>query len=155
VMQNLLKTQPKNFVLTELKSLWKAGTGALKSGGGVWRITLKSKTSFVSVYFVAVTPQSVQRWATGCKIGVLGFDSQRGMGTFPYLTASRTAQRPTQPPIQWISGALSLGIKWPGRESDHSSPSSAAVKNAWRYTSTPPISLHGVVLSSAQGQLYF
>jgi hypothetical protein len=27
-------------------------------------------------------------------------------------------------------------------------------KNARNYTSTPPIRLHGVVLSSAQGQLY-
>jgi hypothetical protein len=27
-------------------------------------------------------------------------------------------------------------------------------KNAWSYTSTPPISLPGVVLSQAQGQLY-
>jgi len=27
-------------------------------------------------------------------------------------------------------------------------------KNAWGYTSTPPIRLHGAVLSEAQGQLY-
>jgi len=31
-------------------------------------------------------------------------------------------------------------------KTDHSSPSSAEVKNAWRYTSTP-IHLHGIVLS--------
>jgi len=30
-----------------------------------------------------------------------------------------------------------MGIKRPGREADHSPPSSAEVKNAWRYTSTP------------------
>jgi hypothetical protein len=40
--------------------------------------------------------------------------------------------------------ALSLGVKWPGREADNSS---AEVKNAWSYTSTPPLRLHGVVLS--------
>jgi hypothetical protein len=34
-------------------------------------------------------------------------------------------------------GALSLGVKWPGPEADHSPPSSAEVKNAWSYTSTP------------------
>jgi hypothetical protein len=39
------------------------------------------------------------------------------------------------------------GVKLPGRESDHSSPSSAEVKNAWSYTSTLPIRLYGVVLS--------
>jgi hypothetical protein len=54
---------------------------------------------------------------------------------------------PTQPPIQWVPGALSLGIKRAGCEADHSSPSSAEVKNAWSYTSTPPIRLHDVVLS--------
>jgi len=32
---------------------------------------------------------------------------------------------------------LSLGVKRPGRESDHSSPSSAEAKIAWSYTSTP------------------
>jgi hypothetical protein len=33
---------------------------------------------------------------------------------------------------------LSLGVKWLEHESDHSPPSSAEVKNAWSYTSTPP-----------------
>jgi hypothetical protein len=32
-------------------------------------------------------------------------------------------------------------------EADHSPPSSTEVKNAWSYTSTPPVRLHGVVLS--------
>jgi hypothetical protein len=52
-----------------------------------------------------------------------------------------------QSPIQWVPGALSLGVKRPGREADQSPPSSAEVKNMWSYTSTPPICLHGVVLS--------
>jgi hypothetical protein len=39
------------------------------------------------------------------------------------------------------------GVKRLGREADHSSPSNAEVKNEWSYTSTPPIRLHGVVLS--------
>jgi hypothetical protein len=43
-------------------------------------------------------------------------------------TASRTALGPTQPPIQWVPRALTLGVKWPGREADHSLPSSAEVK---------------------------
>jgi hypothetical protein len=51
-----------------------------------------------------------------------------------------------QPPIQWVPGVLSLGVKRPGSEADHSPPSSAEVKNAWSHTSTPPIHLHGVVL---------
>jgi hypothetical protein len=60
---------------------------------------------------------------------------------------SRTALGPTQPPIQWTPGALSLMVKRPGREADHWPPSSAEVKNAWRYTSTPPIRPHGGVVS--------
>jgi hypothetical protein len=35
---------------------------------------------------------------------------------------------PTQPPIQWVSGDLSLGLKRPWREADHSPPSSTKVK---------------------------
>jgi hypothetical protein len=44
---------------------------------------------------------------------------------------------PTQPPIQWVPGALSPRVKRPGREADHSSPSSAEVKTRCSYTSTP------------------
>jgi hypothetical protein len=51
-----------------------------------------------------------------------------GLGTFLFTTASRTALWPTQPPIQWVPGALSLGVKWLGCEADHSTPSSAKVK---------------------------
>jgi hypothetical protein len=35
---------------------------------------------------------------------------------------------PTQLPIQWVPGALSLGVKRAGREADYSPPSSAEVK---------------------------
>jgi hypothetical protein len=40
-----------------------------------------------------------------------------------------------------------LGVRQPGRKADHSPPSSAEVKNAWNYPSTPPVRLHGAVLS--------
>jgi hypothetical protein len=35
---------------------------------------------------------------------------------------------PTQPPIQWVPGALSLGVKWPEREVYHLPPSSVEFK---------------------------
>jgi len=41
--------------------------------------------------------------------------------------ASRLALGPTQPPISWVAGAYSLGVKWPGHEAYHSPPSSAKV----------------------------
>jgi hypothetical protein len=60
-------------------------------------------------------------------IGLYEF-SRRGLGIFLFTTASRTALGPTQPPIQRVPGALSLGVKQLGREADHSPPSSAEVK---------------------------
>jgi hypothetical protein len=68
-------------------------------------------------------------------------------GNFFFTTVSRPALGPTQPPIQWVPVAISLGVKRPGREADHTPPSSAEDMKAWSYTSTPPIRLHGVVLS--------
>jgi hypothetical protein len=50
------------------------------------------------------------------------------IGIFLFTTASRMALGPTQPPIQLVPGALSLGVKRPGCEADHSPPSSAEVK---------------------------
>jgi hypothetical protein len=65
---------------------------------------------------------------TGWMIGVLGFDSRRRLGIFLFTAASRPALGLTQLPIQWVPGALSLGVKRPGRKADHSPPSSAEVK---------------------------
>jgi hypothetical protein len=49
--------------------------------------------------------------------------------------------------VQRVPGALSRGVKRLGREADHSPPSSVVVKNFWSNTSTPPVRLHGLVLS--------
>jgi hypothetical protein len=45
------------------------------------------------------------------------------------------------PPVQWIR-ELFLGIKWPGREADHSPPSNVEVKNEWSFTFMLPMCLH-------------
>jgi hypothetical protein len=58
-------------------------------------------------------------------------------GNFLFDTMSRSPLGPTQPPIQYLSGALSVGVKRPGREADHSLSSSDRSKNERRYTSTP------------------
>jgi hypothetical protein len=71
--------------------------------------------------------------ATELRDGTSGFHSRYELGIFLFATASRTALVPTQPPMQWVPG-----VKRPGREGNYSSPSSAEVKNAWSYTSTPP-----------------
>jgi hypothetical protein len=68
-------------------------------------------------------------------IGVLRLDYRRELGIFLFTTASRTAVEPTEPPIQWVLGALSLEVKRPGRKADHSLVPRS--KNEWSYTSTP------------------
>jgi hypothetical protein len=78
---------------------------------------------------------------------MIGGESRQGLGIFFFTTASRPALGPTQSRIQWVPGGPFLGVKRPGREADHSLPSNADVKNAWSYTSTPPVRLHIVVLS--------
>jgi hypothetical protein len=54
-----------------------------------------------------------------------------------FTTTSKPALKPTQYPIKWVLGAFSAGLKQPGSEADHTPPSSAKVKNARSYTSTP------------------
>ena len=49
----------------------------------------------------------------------------------------RPALRSRQPPVQWVLGFYP-GVKWPGRDVGHSSPSTAEVKGEWSYASTSP-----------------
>jgi Predicted nucleic acid-binding protein, contains PIN domain len=44
---------------------------------------------------------------------------------------------PIEPPIKWIIGALSHGVKWPSCEADHSLLSVYVVEYEWSYTATP------------------
>ena len=58
------------------------------------------------------------------------------------------------PPNAWVPASFIQGfiryrssfprVKRPGRDLDHSHPSSAEIKNGWRHTSTPPICLYGM-----------
>jgi hypothetical protein len=71
--------------------------------------------------------------------GWTGFDFRQGKQIFLYSAASRPAF------IQWVPRALSEGVKWPGREADHSPPSSDEVKNDGSITPPPHTSSwHGV-----------
>jgi hypothetical protein len=69
----------------------------------------------------------IQRLVYGLDDG--GFDSWQGLGIFLFTAASRPALGTTQSPIQWVPGALSQGVKRPGREANYSPQSNAEVKN--------------------------
>jgi hypothetical protein len=60
--------------------------------------------------------------------GSIGFDSRRGLGNFLFTTASILVLGLTQSLVQWVAGAIPLGVKRPGLEADHSPPSSAEAK---------------------------
>jgi hypothetical protein len=64
--------------------------------------------------------------------------------SLPHRVQTGSGAHPASHPMG--SGALSLWIKWPGSEADHSTPSNAEVKNAWSYASTPPSSWRGAYL---------
>jgi len=82
--------------------------------------------------------ESAMGWMIGVQFPV-------GVGIFLFSIMSRLALGPTQPPIQWIPGALSLGVIHLRHEADRLPPPSTEVKNAWHCFSTP-VCLHGMVL---------
>jgi hypothetical protein len=77
----------------------------------------KSQDSSVGIS----TDYGLEDWMIGVRIPA-------GAGKFLFDTVSRPALGPTQPPIQWVIGLISLGVKRPKRETGHSPPSSAEVK---------------------------
>jgi hypothetical protein len=95
-----------------------------------WRITrdslLKSRGSSVSI---VTTLRALRPRYCSQKVG---------KGLFLFTTTSRPTVGPTQPPVQWVRGALCLELKRPWHEGNHSPSCSAEIKNAWNCTSTPP-----------------
>jgi hypothetical protein len=88
--------------------------------------------------------QSVQWWTMGWTARVSIPGSAR------FLTTPQSLYRlwgSLQSHIQWVAGALSLGIKRQGREADRTPPSSAEIKNCGVI---PPLTLrfHGVGTTS-------
>jgi hypothetical protein len=88
------------------------------------------------VLFLEVIEYSRSR---GSVVGIAtsyGLDN-RGVGVRVPVGSPRPALRSTQPPSQWVPGDISPGVKRPGREVNHSPPTSAEVKKMWIYTATP------------------
>jgi hypothetical protein len=66
-------------------------------------------------------------WTTGVRFPA-------GTRDFSLHHSVKTGSGVTQLPIQWVPGALSPGVKRPGREADDSPPSSTEVKNDFQRT---------------------
>jgi hypothetical protein len=93
------------------------------------------------MYFVKYSSIHLQIYIRNLELlkirdGKQGFDSRQGQGFFLFSITSRPAPGPIQPPIQRVPRSLFAGLKLSGRETDHSPPSGAEVKNTWGYTST-------------------
>jgi hypothetical protein len=81
---------------------------------------------FISTTNIIICEPGSSGWTTGRS----GFDSRLGQRIFPLTSVSRPTLGPTQPPVQWVPGVLSSGGKArPGRDADHSLPSSVEVVN--------------------------
>jgi hypothetical protein len=81
--------------------------------------SLHSSCINLSVLILGISIQTAQQQ--------LQKENFHSLSNHSYRSTPRTALGPTQPPIQWVPGALSLGVKWLGREADHSPPSSSEV----------------------------
>jgi hypothetical protein len=83
-----------------------------------------------------------QRWSAGLRLGWSGVRIPEVAGNFFLHHRVQTGPGP-----HTASYLMSIRVKRPRCEVDHSPPFSAEVTNAWSYTSTSSICFHGVVLS--------
>jgi hypothetical protein len=109
-----------------------------------WKNHLKKDLSSIHleipgfhIYYDVTSRDSVVGIATGYGLDDQGVGVRVPVGSRIFSTSSRPALGPSHPPVQWVRGALSPVVKQPGREADHSPPTSAEVKKMWIYTSTP------------------
>jgi hypothetical protein len=74
------------------------------------------------LWFLSVSSAKWSRysnWGTGWTAEEPGFDSRQGEEIFLFSVTSRSALGPAQARIQWVSGAVSPGVKPQGDEVDH------------------------------------
>jgi len=127
---------------TNLKITTELGAGDINrnlSGESVFRVAktqyliyMEPKSKSVTFLKKRLTVQS-----TDWTIEVREFHSLWGL-RIVFLHSVHTGTGAHPAPYLMGTGAFSPELKWPGvRENNHSHPSTAEIKNAWRYTSTP------------------
>jgi hypothetical protein len=94
--------------------------------------------TFLPVLYAGRSRDSVVGIATGYELDGRVVGVRVPIGARIFSTASRPAQGPIRPPIQWVREALSPGVKRQRREADHSPSTSGEVKKMWIYTPTTP-----------------
>jgi hypothetical protein len=82
-------------------------------------------------------------FVTRLRIGRPGDRIPRGWGIFLFSKTVQTAPG-AHPASYSIGNGVLPGLKLLKRDADHSTPSTAQVKNEWSCTSTPPICPHGM-----------
>jgi hypothetical protein len=96
-----------------------------------WPVESTPMSSSNKIYFnitISLGAWAAQWYSAGLRAGWWGVRVRQWLLIFLFTAASRPALGLTQPPIQWVQGALSLGVKQPGREAEHSPSSISDVK---------------------------
>jgi hypothetical protein len=111
------------------------------------------KASLVSVQITLAT--WLEQSALGCTECTLTWLTHDRVAS---LHPVRTHSVQTGPGVHPVSypmgtGVISPGVNWLGHEANHSSPSSAEIKNARSYTSTDPYPCKVWCLAKHEGQL--
>jgi hypothetical protein len=119
-----------------------------------WTYRLSSSLLFHFTHTLVGNQDSSVSVVTRLRAGRSGFYFRHGLGFCLFATASRLALGSTEPPIR-VPGGPFPGVKRPGRETDHSSPSSTEVWNARSYTSTPPYVFMACYLVKQRDNLSF
>jgi hypothetical protein len=101
---------------------------------------VQSHAGLRTIFFCLTTPE-VQLTVSVCVYVGLSPSLALIPGSARFLSSAQFPDRlsslPTHPPLQWVLGALSLGVKQQGHEADNSPPSCAKVKKGG---AIPPLS---------------
>jgi hypothetical protein len=94
------------------------------------------------IKYITVGAEIAQWNSGGLRPGWSGVWDPAGAGNFSlhHLVQTDSGTHPASYPM------FTRGSFPGGKAADHSAPPIAEVKNAWSYTCTPPIHLHGVVI---------